>query len=318
MSRGLAIASGLRLAALSVALCSLPAGHANAETWRFTLIGDTPYSNYERRQFPAMLEAITDESPEFIVHVGDFKASNARCTDELFADRHALFDASPLPFVYLPGDNEWTDCKRLAAGHYDENERLTALRRLFFAEPRSLGQKKIAFERQSADYPEHLRWRLGPVLLITLNVPGPNNNFGMKQTPSAEFLARNPQVIAWLRAGFANARAENRKGIVIFMQGNPGLKHFAAGLPHAGYRELLETLREETLNFPGQVLLAHGDTHWQRTDQPLRTTEGQRVVRFTRTESFGYPFMGWTRIVIDDQNPALFRFEAHTWPPQKP
>ena len=318
MSWRLAIASGLRLAALFVALFSLPAGRADAETWRFTLIGDTPYSRYERSEFPAMLEAIAKETPEFVVHVGDFKASNARCTDELFAERHALFDTSPVPFVYLPGDNEWSDCKRLAAGHYDENERLAALRRLFFAAPLSLGQKKIAFERQSADYPEHLRWRLGPVLLLTLNVPGPNNNFGMTQTPSAEFLARNPHVISWLRNGFARARAENRAGIVVFMQGNPGLKHFAAGLPHAGYRELLETLREETLNFPGQVLLAHGDTHWQRTDQPLRTTDGQRVVRFTRTESFGYPFMGWTRIVIDDQNPALFRLEAHTWPPSKP
>ena len=43
MSWQLAIASGLRLAALFVALFSLPAGRADAETWRFTLIGDTPY-----------------------------------------------------------------------------------------------------------------------------------------------------------------------------------------------------------------------------------------------------------------------------------
>ncbi len=318
MSPRAALAQGLRLAALFVALCSLPAGRADAETWRFTLIGDTPYSRYEQREFPAMLEALADESPEFVVHVGDFKASNARCTDELFAERHALFDASRVPFVYLPGDNEWTDCKRLAAGHYDENERLAVLRRLFFATPISLGQRKIELERQSADYPEHLRWRLGPVLLLTLNVPGPNNNFGMTQSPSAEFLARNPHVISWLRDGFAQARAENRTGIVVFMQGNPGLKHFAAGLPHAGYRELLETLRNETLNFPGQVLLAHGDTHWQRTDQPLRTADGRRVGHFTRTESFGYPFMGWTRIVIDDQNPALFHLETRTWPLSKP
>ena len=88
--------------------------------------------------------------------------------------------------------------------------------------------------------------------------------------------------------------------------------------PPAYSRDWAETLREETLSFRGQVLLSHGDTHWQRTDQPLRTTDGRRVLHFTRTESFGYPFMGWTRIVIDDQNPALFRLEAHTWPPSKP
>ena len=316
MSLRAAVAQCMRLAALFGAFCSLPATPVHAETWRFTLIGDTPYSNFERREFPAMLDALAAESPELVVHVGDFKASNARCTDELFAERHALFDASPVPFVYLPGDNEWMDCKRLVAGHYDENERLAALRRLFFATPLSLGQKKLELERQSAEIPEHLRWRLGPVLMLTLNVPGPNNNYGMTQTPSAEFTARNPHVITWLRSGFAQARAEGRSGIVIFMQANPGLKHFAAGLAHAGYRELLETLREETLHFPGQVLLAHGDTHWQRTDQPLRTSDGRHITNFTRTESFGYPFMGWTRILIDDQDPALFRFESRTWPPR--
>ena len=306
----------IALSALFGALCSLAAAPVDAETWRFTLIGDTPYSRFEEREFPHLLDAIADEAPELVVHVGDFKASKARCTDELFVERYALFNASRVPFVYLPGDNEWTDCKRLPAGQYDPRERLAALRRLFFATPISLGQKKIGFERQSAEFPEHLRWRLGPVLMLTLNVPGPNNHFGMTQTPSPEFLTRNPHLISWLRDGFAKAHEEGRSGIVIFMQGNPGFKHFAAGLPHAGYRELLETLREETLRFPGQVLLAHGDTHWQRTDQPLRALDGQRIANFTRTESFGYPFMGWTRIVIDNEDPALFRFEPRSWPPR--
>lgn len=307
---------GIVLSALFGALSSLPAGRAEAETWRFALIGDTPYSGFERREFPAMLAAIADEAPELIVHVGDFKASKARCTDALFAERHALFNTSRVPFVFVPGDNEWTDCKRLPAGHYDERERLAALRRLFFAEPASLGHRKIELERQSTEFPEHQRWRLGPVLMLTLNVPGPNNNFGFTQTPSIEFRERNPNAVAWLREGFAVARREGRAGIVVFMQANPGLKHFAAGLARAGYRELLEALREETLRFPGQVLLAHGDTHWQRTDRPLRAPDGRRIEHFTRTETFGYPFMGWTRIIIDDQDPALFRFETRPWPPR--
>ena len=307
---------GMALAALFCALSSLPAGRADAETWRFTLIGDTPYSGYERREFPAMLDAIAEESPELIVHVGDFKASKAPCTDALFAERHALFDAARVPFVFVPGDNEWTDCKRLPAGYYDESERLAALRRLFFAAPVSLGQRKIELEQQSAEFPEHLRWRLGPVLMLTLNVPGPNNNFGLTPRPSIEFRERNPNVVAWLREGFALARREGRAGVVVFMQANPGFKHFAAGLARRGYRELLETLREETQRFPGQVLLAHGDTHWQRTDRPLRAADGRILENFTRTESFGYPFMGWTRIVIDDRDPALFRFQTQVWPPR--
>ncbi len=237
------------------------------------------------------------------------------CSDELFRERHALFDASPVPLIYIPGDNEWTDCRHLAAGRFDPRERLHKLRELFFAEPFSLGKNRLRVEQQTGAYPEHLRWRLGPVLFITLNVPGPNNNYGRRDEPDVEFLARNPLIIDWLKQGFATARRDKLAAIVITMQANPGLKHFAAGLTHSGFRELLETLRQETLDFPGQVLLVHGDTHWQRIDQPLRHPETkQRITRFTRLETFGYPFMGWVKVIIDNENPKIFRFEVHPYP----
>ena len=300
---------------LLAAVALLVAVAAHAESWRFAVIGDTPYSDQERRELPALLEEIADEHPAFIVHVGDFKKSNARCSDEIFLDRQRLFNDSKVPLIYVPGDNEWSDCKRLIAGHFDEQERLGKLRQLFFSEPRSLGQTSIALERQSEQWPEHLRWRLGPVLFVTLNVPGPNNNFGMGQSASEEFRSRNPALIAWLKQGFATARREQSAAIVVAMQGNPGLKHFAAGLGHSGYRELLETLRSETLDFPGQVLLIHGDTHWQRSDHPLRDpASGKPLANFTRLESFGYPFMGWVEVVADTQAPGLWRFEVRPYP----
>ena len=299
---------------LLAALCLLVAFGAQAESWRFAVIGDTPYSDRERRELPLLLgeiaDQIADQRPAFVVHVGDFKTSSVRCSDEIFVDRHRLFNSSHLPFVYVPGDNEWTDCKRLIAGHFDEQERLGKLRQLFFAKPRSLGKTTIAVEQQSDAFPEHLRWRLGPLLFVTLNVPGPNNNFGMVRQASAEFGSRNPAVIDWIKQGFATARREQSAAVVIAMQGNPGFKHFAAGLGHSGYRKLLETLRSETLSFPGQVLLVHGDTHWQRIDHPLRNGP-ETVANFTRLESFGYPFMGWVKVIADTQTPGLFRFEVH-------
>ncbi len=285
-----------------------------AETWRFAVIGDTPYSDEERRELPNMLQRIADEHPAFVVHAGDFKLSNAVCSDKLFLDRHALFNDSPLPFIYVPGDNEWTDCKRLEAGHFDELERLGKLRELFFAEPFSLGKIRIPVEQQSAAFPEHLRWHLGKVLFVSLNVPGPNNNFGMGRQARKEFLTRNPHVIDWLKQGFAIAKRENDSGIVIVMQGNPGFKHFSAGLTHSGYRELLEVLRSETLSYAGQVLLVHGDTHWQRIDRPLRhPATKKRIANFTRLETFGYPFMGWVNVTIDSEDPSLFQYDVHPY-----
>ena len=116
------------------------AGSVSAESWRFAVIGDTPYNAYERSKLPRMLDDIADEHPGLIVHAGDFKDSRTICSDELFRDRHTLFAASRVPLLYVVGDNEWTDCRQLAAGHFDPLERLQKLRELFFAEPRSLGE----------------------------------------------------------------------------------------------------------------------------------------------------------------------------------
>ncbi|HEX5804532.1 MAG TPA: metallophosphoesterase family protein [Azospira sp.] len=303
------------VAVLCALAASLATFSAQAETWRFALIGDTPYSDYERRELPAMIEAIAAEHVDLIVHAGDFKHSKDACSDALFEDRRALFEASPVPFIYVPGDNEWSDCGRLSAGRFDPQERLRRLRDVFFAGEASLGQKRIALQRPAGDFREHRRWRLGPVLFASLNVPGGNNNYQLTGEASAEAIARMPQVLDWLRESFAIARRERLPGIVVVMQANPGLGFFASGLAVGGYRELLETLRAETLAFPGQVLLVHGDTHWQRIDQPLRDpASGRRLANFTRVETFGYPFMGWVKAFIDTGSPTLFRFEAHGWP----
>ncbi len=204
-------------------------------------------------------------------------------------------------------------------GRHDPLERLAALRRVFMAGDESLGQRRLPLQRQPGDYSEHQRWRLGPVLFVSLNVPGGNNNYLLTGHPSPEAEARMPQVLAWLRENFALARQEKLPGIVVVMQANPAFKKFRAGVGHGGYRSLLEALREETMNFPGQVVLIHGDTHWHRIDQPFRhPLTGKTLSNFTRVETFGYPYMGWVKAFVDTESPALFRFEARNWPPASP
>lgn len=287
---------------------------AHGETWRFAMIGDTPYSSYERDQLPAMLQAVVDNGVELVIHVGDIKNGQSRCDDALFADRRQLFDSVAVPFVLVAGDNEWTDCARASNGNYDPVERLSRLRSIFWPEDHSLGRRTIALQRQAPGYPEHARFRLGPVWFVTLNVPGPDNHFGMGAQPRREYLARNPALLAWLRETFALARHDRAAGVVVAMQANPGFQDFDRGLAHAGFRELLTTLRDESMAFAGQVLLLHGDTHHHQIDQPLVTIKGEKVRNFTRVESYGSPFMGWVKVVIDDQVPGLFRIESNPWP----
>lgn len=299
---------------LCAVFCFLLSCLAEAETWRFAVIGDTPYDEYETNELPRMLDEIAAEHPSFIVHAGDMKDSRSICSDALFLARRALFDASRVPLIFVPGDNEWIDCQSLPAGGYDPRERLEKLREIFFSVSQSLGRSPMPVEQQAADYPEHLRWRLGPVLFVSLNVPGPNNNYGRTAKPNDEFLARNPRVVEWLTQSFARARHAHLAGIVIVMQANPSFRHDAERLAHAGYRQLLDSLRRETMAFSGQVLLIHGDTHWQRVDQPLRNPlTNLPIANFTRLETFGYPFMGWVKVIIDSEHDRLFRFEVRPY-----
>ena len=225
-----------------------------------------------------------------------------------------MFDTSRVPFVFIPGDNEWADCSRLSNGAYDPLERLEKLRALFWQRPDSLGQRTLPLERQPGAYPEHSRFRVGPVLFVTLNLPGPGNNAGSRSEPSAEFRTRNPVVLQWVEESFALARREKLPGIVLLFQADPGFSHFNQGLAHRGFRDFLETVRRETLAFSGQVALIHGDTHISRIDHPLRNGDGKPLPNLVRVETFGYPVMGWTRGVIDSDSPTLFRFEAYPWP----
>jgi hypothetical protein len=133
------------------------------------------------------------------------------------------------------------------------------------------------------------------VLFATLNVPGNANN--ARQMPE-EFRARSAAVARWLAQSFSMARAEGLRAVVLFMQANPWA---APAGRYFGYRELLAALAKESLDFNGEVLLVHGDTHRYRVDAPLRDpATGAAVMNFTRVEVFGSPGMNWVRIRVTD------------------
>ena len=279
-------------AALWAALC----GGISAAEFTFAALGDTPYTWFEETHFPDLLAGMSQEDLAFVVHVGDFKAQRAPCSDELFRQRREWFDSVRHPFVFVPGDNEWTDCHGFRAGSYDPLERLAKLRELFSGGEESLGRRRIRLARQSPDYPEHARWRHGDALFVTLNVPGHDNN--ARRMPE-EFRSRSAAVGEWLEQSFSLARGDRLRAVVIFMQANPWISPTGR---YFGFRELLATMAKETLGFDGEVLLVHGDTHRFRVDSPLHDpATGALVANFTRVEVFGSPGMNWVRIRVSDQ-----------------
>lgn len=307
------------LLALWLALCS---GLALAQPVPFGLMGDTPYSAWERATLPALMAEMAQTRPAFVVHVGDFKSGSEPCSDALFQDRLALFQSAPMPLVFVPGDNDWTDCHRRSNGAYDPLERLDRLRDLFFVGDQSLGQRPLPLLRQSTDpalarYRENVRWEAGGALFVALNLTGSDNNVhGVPgQTgPVPEFVARSAANQAWLAQAFAHAREQRLAGVLILIQANPGFEAARAGRSQPGYDAFLAQLRQEAARFPGPVVLVHGDTHRQRIDQPLTDlASGAPVRNLTRVETFGWPFFGWVLGTVDARDPQVFRFEARPW-----
>lgn len=282
------------IAALS-ACATLLANPVVAADFTFAALGDTPYSRDEELRFPDLIADINRQPLAFVVHVGDFKAATTRCSDEVFLQRRDWFNYFHHPLVFVPGDNEWTDCRRFLAGRYNPLERLARLRALFFADEHSLGQVRLVLERQPG-YPEHSRWLHESVLFATLNAPGPYNN---ARAMPEEFSKRGAAQRAWIEQAFEKARAGGLGAVVILMQANPW------GSPtshYFGYRELLAAFAAEARRFPGEVLLVHGDTHRYRVDRPLRDLATRApVANFTRVEVHGHPAMNWVRIRVSEE-----------------
>jgi hypothetical protein len=232
----------------------------------FGVLGDAPYNEGEVERLDAVIERMNAEPLAFAVHVGDIGSSTQAqaCGDAWLAARKAQFARIRHPFVLIPGDNEWSNCRRPL-------ERLRAWRTLFCH-----GETIPRFSRQGGEYCEHLRWEAGGWVFVTVNVPGHDNNI---RHPEAG--PRMQAVLAWLDE--AAALAANGKGLVVLMQANPFLT-----VPRDGFGPLRRRLEVLAGRSPGRVLLIHGDTHLYRDDEPL---PGMR-----RIEVWGSPFVDWTRV----------------------
>ena len=285
-----------------------------AQRFQFALIGDQQYTPTQEKLFENVIDSMNRETLQFVVHDGDIIGSNKPCDDATFARRLQTFGRSAHPFVLTPGDNDWTDCGKTSMGGYDQRERLATLRALFLPAPgRTLGKRPLAVLSQSqskafAPFVENLMWSRGQVLFATLHVVGTNNN----AAHPAEYGPRNAANLFWLRSAFAIARKQGFRGVMLIMQANPHLDD-KKRKANDGFSDTLAALEKETLRFPGQVVLVHGDSHYFRIDKPLvsarNNPEGSRVVNFTRVETFGPPDVHWIRATADPANPMVFQFD---------
>ena len=305
--------------------------------WGDEFYSDDPVAKTE--MIDQTIKSMNKHHLDFTIFAGDTKNGSALCTDQAIGqDVIDIFNRLKAPTLYSLGDNEWTDCHRISNGSYDPLERLDYLRSTFFNKNTTQGKHPITVERQGElgqAYSENSRFVMDDVEFVALHIPGSNNNLVATEnqctnksnrtqadcdSATAEYQARNIQNIAWLKAAFSEARANNYAGILVVIQADV---YFPFELSDGGYQDdflpqlnadngytdFFNTLVEETHNFPGQVVLVHGDSHYFKIDKAMFNSDGTLTENFTRVEVFGSADNSWVEMTVDPSSENVFSFE---------
>jgi hypothetical protein len=316
----------------------IPINLGSREPYTLAVIGDTPYGPEKLAEFPILTDLINaDPKVDLVAHLGDIKAgSGSPCTNEYIDSIRVLFDRFRDPFVYTPGDNEWTDCHADGKnnGLYTPTERLQFVRQVFFpvAGVTIGGRKKQvlteADDPANAQYVENTMWMESQVVFAALNVPGSNDDkaswgttlpadAGDYPSQATERATRAQANSAWLDKAFAIATGNNAAGVVLLFQAD--MWDQTASLN--GFDTLVVKIGNLAAAFGKPVLLLEGDSHVFRVDYPYTassplhamhpaTPVAENVTRIV-VEGSAAGRTEYLRLTIDPQNTdgQLFRYE---------
>ncbi len=319
------------VAALTASLLFAGAASAQTAPFSFGLWGDLPYAkNGDGPKLKPLVADMNASDIVFSIFDGDTKDGSSECTDASFTDAVALFDSLKRPMIYVPGDNEWTDCHRTNNGGYDNLERLAHLRKTMFAGPDSFGQTRLPLDHQGKPgekYAENTRLVHNGILFVGLNIPGSNNNKVLDDkectkksarkpancaADNAEYEERDAANIAWMKEAFVLAKSTKAPGVVLTFQADLGFdlpetedvnERKAPGFD--GYDRFVDALVAEAKAYDGQIMIVHGDTHFFKVDKPL-IDQAHLIANVTRVETFGSPNAHWVKVTVDPAARELF------------
>jgi hypothetical protein len=219
--RRLIIAGAAAVAAVA-ALSPVPASASSSPApgaLTLAVYGDAPYgtSPTDTSQVvatPGFVNSINaDPEVGLVAHVGDIHSGKQYCTQKYDESVANLWKQYQDPLVYTPGDNEWTDCHKVAEGGGKYNPttqqidyvtdpatgqpvdyaggdpvaNLKLVRSLYFPRPgetlgggnmQVLSQAQVYDQEHPTDrqFVENVIFQRKDTLFVTLNMPGGSNN----------------------------------------------------------------------------------------------------------------------------------------------
>jgi hypothetical protein len=223
MKKFAVIALSLALAGLlaptgSAAAASQSGDNPRAPGLTLAVYGDSPYGTTptdtaQLDATPGFIASINaDPDVSLVTQIGDIHSGKQYCTRAYDQSVYDLWTKFADPLVYTPGDNETTDCHKVAEGGGAYNPttqtidyvldangnpvgyangnpvaNLALIRSIFFAQPgRTLGAHKKLVLSQAAAYDrrhpsdrkfvENVMWSQAGIVFVTIDLPGGSNN----------------------------------------------------------------------------------------------------------------------------------------------
>ena len=133
---------------------------------------------------------------------------------------------------------------------------------------------------------------------------------------------------------FASAKASGSAAVMFISQADPAFDQVSGisdntrnpttlvqdGPLPDGFKDFLQALRAEVIDFRKPVAYVHGDSHYFRVDKPFQTADGLRIENFTRVNTFGsHAAQGnndvqWVKVYVDPRSREVFSYQPQIVP----
>lgn len=165
---------------------------------------------------PHELDKLHASEGSFLIHLGDIRDGKPdpesgeprSCDEPLYQSISTIFESSPVPTFFIPGDNGWLDCA-------DADEAYTLWEQYLFEYNTRTDLNWPALPSavsRHENHPELFAFLLEDVLFLGQGLPGTGRDTVNAWTPRGDYLAANA---AWTKLHFA-ANAGNMAAVVIF------------------------------------------------------------------------------------------------------
>ena len=183
----------------------------------FLVMADMPYTSVDHERLAPsgkLYEQVQVTEHAFLMHLGDMKAGREACTDErLMQNKALLHSITKKPFIYTPGDNDWTDCDRKnLTPNFDELARLDYLKALMYDMAYFQQAAKLNSFKAQQSMQENARWQHAGIQFMTLHIAGTHNGrrFILKSDKTEAYrraTQRDKLNLQWLGQANPNAKA---------------------------------------------------------------------------------------------------------------